>query len=79
MTPAQARMIREIHHANGLVPGAPHLIDGPRRGKIAAAMAALGWLEDCGPIGAPVPIGRGYKLTPAGIVAYNDAIVVKAE
>jgi hypothetical protein len=45
------------------------LVDGPIRGKRAAAMAEAGWLKDGGAIG---DLGRAYVLTEAGVAAYNS-------
>lgn len=76
MTFKQARLFREIYEYNAYLPGAPFLVDGPRRVKMAAEMAAAGWLDDHGPIGAPIPLGHAYRVNQAGIDAHNASLEV---
>lgn len=74
MTPRQAKLFKQIYSYNARFPEAPFLVDGPRRGKLAADMAKQGWLTDHGPVGVPVSLGNAYFVTPAGCDAYNAAL-----
>lgn len=74
MTPRQMKLFRQIYWYNAEYPQGPFLVDGPMRMKLAKSMCDAGWLDDHGPVGAPVPFGNAYRVNDAGIAAYNSAL-----